>query len=152
MRVDSKILQALRLQRHCPAFGELHGVAQQIEQHLLDASLIAHHGANGRIHLHVEDQVLLFGQRMDDGGHLLDRPCHIERFTPHPQLTRLDFGDIQHVVDQRQQVARAVPDHAHLLGLLEIERSRQPLQQDTGEANDGVERRAQFVAHGGQKG
>ena len=135
-----------------PLGRELDRIAQQVDQHLLDAPLVAHHGTDARIHLHMEGELLFFRQWPDDGGHLLNGAGHIERFARHPQLACLDFGDIQHVIDQRQQVARAVPDHAHLLGLLEIERPRQPLQQDTGEADDGVERRAQFMAHGGQKG
>ena len=46
----------------------------------------------------------------------------------------------------------AVSDHAELLGLLRVQRPGQPLQQEAGEADDRVERRAQLVGHGGQEG
>src|SRR5262249_29178845 len=43
-------------------------------------------------------------------------------------------------------------DHLQLLVLLVVERASQPLQDDAGEADDGVEGGAQLVAHGGQEG
>ena len=39
----------------------------------------------------------------------------------------------------------AAPDHAKLLGLLGVERSGKALQDDAGEPDDRIERRAQLV-------
>ena len=67
------------------------------------------------------------------------------------ELTGLDLGEVEHVVDQAKEVLAvaldAVEHLAHLLGRLAID----VVEDELGVAEDGVERRAQFVAHVGEE-
>ena len=63
----------------------------------------------------------------------------------------LDLGQVEDVVDERQQVAAGGQDVVEVLLLLVVELAEQPLQQHLGEADDRVERRAQLVRHVGQE-
>ena len=75
--------------------------------------------------------------RVEDERHFLDR---------HP--AGFDLGEIEDVVDQLQQhVARC----AQVLHMRCLPRIQFGLVQQMGKADDGVERRADFVAHVGQK-
>ncbi len=65
------------------------------------------------------------------------------------QRARLHLGQIQHVVDQHQQVLAAAPDGVNALALL-LGQIRVEAEQ-LGVAEDAVERRAQLVAHVGQE-
>ena len=56
------------------------------------------------------------------------------------ELASLDLGDVEHVVDELEQVPRAALDHAELLRLLGSERPGEPLQDDPGKADDRVQR------------
>ena len=61
---------------------------------------------------------------------LADARPAVERLAAHLQLPGLDLGDVEHVVDERQQVAGAVADHLELLALLRVQRPGQPLEDD----------------------
>ena len=64
---------------------------------------------------------------------------------------RLDLRQVEQVVDQRQQVLAAGLNQPELLLLVGGERAGQLHQHQAGKADDGVQRRAQLVAHGGEK-
>src|SRR3546814_2447831 len=64
----------------------------------------------------------------------------------------LDLGDVENVVDQGQQVLRALVDVGGIaLVLRAAERAQQLALHDFREADDGVQRRAQLMAHVGQE-
>ena len=85
-------------------------------------------------------------------GHLLDDLLADDRLELELHLPRFDLGQVQQVVDEREQVLAAdVCTVPQLLLLLGGERAGQPHQQRAGEADDGVERRAQLMAHAGQE-
>ena len=63
----------------------------------------------------------------------------------------LDLGEVKDVVDQLQQMAAAVEDVVGVLELPGIQVAEHPVAEDFGEAEDGVERGAQLVAHVGQE-
>src|SRR5215831_3781026 len=67
------------------------------------------------------------------------------------ELASLDLGQIKHVIDQSQQMSavgfKALKDAQHLLRWLTISAVRHQF----GIAKNGVERRAQLVAHIGQE-
>ena len=69
------------------------------------------------------------------------------------QATGLDLGHVEDVVDQLQQIVAALVD---VLGVLAVfraaDRAEGALAHDLGEAENGVERRAQLVGHVGQEG
>ena len=131
--------------------GELDGVADEVEQHLREAALVAM--ADGQIWGHVDRQgELLSGcERLDrskDGlDHVLERVVRkIER-----QLTGLDFGQVEHVIDQAEEMLavglQAVEHLAHLVRRLSVD----VIENKLGVAQDGVERRPQLVAHVGEE-
>ena len=65
----------------------------------------------------------------------------------HP--TGFDLGQIENVVDQREQVPARTEHAIERLGVL-LQRLR-VLAQHLADADDGVERRAQLVAHVGEE-
>ena len=67
-------------------------------------------------------------------------------------MPRLDLGDIKKVIDQAEQMtARAmdVPDIFLVVGMAKL--AERLGAQQLGKADDGIERRAQFMAHIGEK-
>ena len=73
-----------------------------------------------------------------------------DRLQRHRELARLDDGQIEDLVDQLQQIPAGVQDLADALFLRRRRRRRIGLHQ-LGEAEDGVERRAELVAHAGEE-
>src|SRR5258706_14959565 len=63
----------------------------------------------------------------------------------------LDFRQVEEVVDEREQVACARLDGFQLPLLRGIQGARQLHEERPGEADDGVQRRAQLVAHAREK-
>ena len=63
----------------------------------------------------------------------------------------LDLGQIEQVVDDRQQVLAVRLHGLELLPLLGGQRTAEPHQDRPGEPEHGVERRAQLVAHAGEE-
>src|SRR5690606_3609674 len=90
-------------------------------------------------------QPLTIGLRSYHVNDLFYRPSQIKRRGCDFELPGLDLGDIQDIVNQRQQMAGAVTNHCKLLVLLFIKRTGKSLKYDSGKADDRVERRSQFV-------
>ncbi|MCH8111406.1 MAG: SLC13/DASS family transporter [Proteobacteria bacterium] len=88
----------------------------------------------------------------DHTQHLFDGGADVEVFLEHVHLADFDFRDVEQVVDQIQQVRGAFVDVGRgLLVLLRSKWSVEFLLDHSGEADDGVQRGAKFVAHVGQK-
>ena len=66
-------------------------------------------------------------------------------------LAGLDLGEVEDVVDQLQQVAAAVEDVVGVLELPVVQVAKGLVAEDLGEADDGIERGAQLVAHAGEE-
>ena len=68
-------------------------------------------------------------------------------------LARLDLGDVEQIVDQAEQMrARGMDVAGIFLVARRADRPEAFLRDDLGKAQDGVERRAQLVAHIGEEG
>ena len=134
---------------HVPALGELDRVGHQVDEDLpqprrvrLDVlgdprrdTRLGNRAACRRPALHqVEHVVDHVRGRADDAFRL--------------QLAGFDLGDIQDVVDQRQQVGAVALDGLHGVQLVGIDEVG---QQQLGEAQDGGHGRANLVAHVGQE-
>ena len=149
---DAERLAACRLERqpHRAGLGELDGVAQEIEQDLLQAQRIAAHafGHAGR-DIGGELQALGGGLRRQGLGHALDQLDGGEFDAFEVEAAGLDLGEVEDVVDDPQQRRRRIAHRAQRLALLE--RERRALQH-VDHAQDAVHRRADLVAHGGQEG
>ena len=127
------------------------GVAQQVEQHLLDALLVGHHPTDvGRaVELHLQGLAPgpLAGQVEDTDQHGVQ--VHGVQLEGHG--AGLDGGQVQDIADHRGQVLRRLDDAAAVFHLPLVERAEVFLGEDLGEADDGVERRAHFVGHVGDE-
>ena len=137
--------------RHLAGLGELDGVADEVEQHLGEAPLVAPAERQVGRDLDAQREPLLGRQRLDgrdDRLHHLRQRVVVER---QGELAGLDLGQVEHVVDQAEQVPaarlHALEHLADLLGHLAVD----AVQDQLGVAEDGVERRAQLVAHVGQE-
>ncbi len=64
----------------------------------------------------------------------------------------LDPGEVEDVVDEREEVEGARLHHSELLRLVLIEGTAEALQKDAREADDRVERRPELVGHRREKG
>ncbi len=67
------------------------------------------------------------------------------------QASGFNLGEVEHIIDQRQQVLPALRDGGHIFALAVIERASNFVAQPLTQAENGSQRRAQFVAHARQK-
>ena len=130
-----------------PVGRELDGVADQVEQHLLEPQLVG--GDVGRRVRGVEAELhaVLAGALAHQREHALDGVPRREGRDVQLHPARLDLGQVEHVVEQGEEVAPGVEDVLHVLGLAVVELAEHPLQQHLREADDRVERRAELVRH-----
>src|SRR5580704_15276321 len=140
-----------RLDGDLARVGELDRVADQIEQHLGQAAVVAAGRRQIWRHLDLECEFLVIRQRLDRAidavhhvfdGIILDRQY---------QLPGLDFRQIEHVVDQAEQMLavrlHALHHGAHFFRRLAVN----AVDNKLGIAENGIERRAQLVAHIGKE-
>ncbi len=137
------------LSRISPSLGELDGVVDQIGEDLAEAQRVAAQLlGNGRRHIGEELEPLvvrlLGSERGDRADHLVD----LEVGGLDVQLAGLDLREVEDVVDDREQRCAGVVDLADVVALLGVERR---LQSQVREADDGVHRRADLVAHVGEE-
>ncbi len=107
------------------------------------------HRGQGRFYPVGERQPLLLGPNPEERRHVRQ-----ERGQRHRRLLKVEppgfnFGNIQHLVDQRQQVFTTGADNAQT-ALLSAAQIRIALEQ-LRKAQNAVEGRPEFVAHVGQK-
>ncbi len=134
---------------HPPLGGELDGVAHQVGQNLADAARIAQqHAGERRVQHHRELQALGAGLGLVEGLELLQQRSQIEGALIERHLAGLDLGEVEHVVHDTQQRTARQLGLAHQLLLLGAQRR---VLQQVGNANERIERRADFVAHVGQE-
>ena len=141
---------ASHAQSHLAAVGEFHRVAEQVEQHLAQALLVDPHclrQLGG--HRQVEREILFLGLDSNDVGDRRQELDETDCARVQVELAGLDLGQIEHVVDQHQQMLAAVLDRAQA-ARLSIGQAGIALQ-DLGVAEHGVQWRSQLMAHAGQK-
>ena len=132
--------------------GELRGVAQQVEEDLTGLGDVGDHRAQAGEIRDLQPVAVARDQRMDRGHGARDHLRHVEALAEDLHLAGLDLRDVEDVVDQAQQVAPGgedlleVGDEALLAQVVGL------LLEHLAVADDGVERRAQLVAHVGQEG
>ena len=130
---------------------ELDRVAQQVHQDLRHAPLVSQRDRKVRLDLDVEVQPLLGRQgfhRADDSMDHVAEGVILER---QRQLARFDLGQVEHIVDEIQQMTAALlhpfQHVADRLGHLSVD----PIDDELRVAQDRVERGAQLVAHVGEE-
>src|SRR5205814_9615479 len=66
-------------------------------------------------------------------------------------MSRFDFRQVGHVVDELQQMATADQDVTEKFLVLRHPRRDESVVEELGEADDGVQRRTELVRHVGEK-
>ena len=141
---------AAGLQPHPAFLGELDGIADQVGQHLLHAQAVADKvGAQRRVVVEYQLQALGARSQFQRCAHLGAQRMQreVQRFQLHRAAFQL--GGVQDVVEQAQQRVRRMPYRGQVPALL---RFQWRVQQQVGEADDRIHRRADFMAHVGQEG
>ena len=131
--------------------GELDGIAQDVDEDLLELRVVADEQAGDiAAYLVLVVEALLAALVVDDDVDLRKEVVEGKLLFPEGHLARLDSIHVQDVVDEAEQVARADADYLEPLA-----RGRGQLvvfEGDGVEADDGVHGRADFMAHGGKEG
>ena len=138
------------IERDRSGFRELDGVVQEVEQDLLDARLVAkHHRRQRGIHRGGQVEALAGGDAADDGERVGNERAPGEGRVLDLDGAGLDLGEVQHVVDHRQQGRAGGLDEFGLVA--EPAGQGFVLQHQVGETDDTAEGRADLVAHDGQE-
>ena len=87
-----------------PVIGELDRVADEIEQHLGEAALVAVRRRQVGRHLDLERELLLGGERLDRAEHAVHHVLDRIVGERERELAGLDLRQVEHVVDQAEQM------------------------------------------------
>ena len=88
---------------------------------------------------------------LDGVDDIVDQSRNRKTFEDKVHFPGLDLGQIENVVDQRQKMAGCTLDTFERLDLILAVEFARILLQHLGYADDGIERRAQFVRHVGEE-
>ena len=138
-------------QRDGAVLGELRGIADEVQQALAHLHLVGVHGAEVRGQRQHE-AVALPG---DEGGRrrhdLVDHRLHGEGHGLHGHAAGLDLRQVEHVVDEAEQVAGVGLDLLHVLDEPAMAELLDLLRHHAAVADHGGQRRSQLVAHVGDE-
>ena len=150
-RDDDGAVRRPGLDRDLAGVGELDRVAGEVQQHLGEPPLVAparrQIGRDDRL----EGELLAGGEglhRRDHGVNDLPHGVVAER---ERELPRLHLGEVEHVVDQAEEVLSVGLDPLERLADRRGHVPEDVIQDEVGIAQHGVHRRAQLVAHVGEE-
>lgn len=132
-----------------PFGGELDGVGEEVVKDLLEFSHVLFDEGDGGIVVEGEFDIFAFGEGADHVdeafGEVVEGEFDDANFHP----SAFDFGEIEDVVDEDEEILAGGLDVANvaLLAFVEVD----GVGEDIAEAEDAVERGAEFVAHGGHE-
>ena len=137
-------------QPHRALRGELQRVGQQVAQHLGEQHLV---GAQPRHRRLLDHEVHLGpgGQRPQGAAQLAEDGPQVDVGEVRLDPAGLRLGQVEQVVDQRQQVGRGAADQLDLAALVVGELVRGLIGEQPPEADDRGDRRAQLMADVGQE-
>src|SRR6185312_14827706 len=129
---------------------ELQGVAQQIEENLAESDSIS---IQNRVPLNPHFQFDRFRNcaLADAVYYSLHFGSRFEDFAAQFNFAGFDLAEIQDVINQLQQMLRVAMDMINKSALLVIQWSLDLFCQELREADNRMQRRAQFMAHAGEK-
>src|ERR1700730_12428828 len=147
--IVAALLSLNGIDRDGAAFRELVGIAHEVQQRLAQPHRVGVHRSYCGVAMDRDLVPVLRRQRFDRLDNALDQWRKSKGFEIKLHPPGLDLGQVKDIVDQGEQVT-ACAEHAIerlevLLCGLRI------LAQHLSDANDGVERRAQLVAHVGEE-
>jgi hypothetical protein len=98
-----------------------------------------------------EAVLVLLGELSGGADDLIDEPSQINRLGIEFELAGLDLGEVQYLVDEAKEVGPGGIHTAQWFQRLFRAEARRVGDHHLGQADDGVERRAQLVAHAGEE-
>jgi hypothetical protein len=133
-------------QAHVPSgIGELHGVGQQVVRDLLDLACVGFDRAHRAGDVHIQLDLMLGGLLPEDRQAVRKERGEFDRLEVERHLPRFNLGQIEDVVDQREQVIATAIDVPDEHPLLVLQLAEHAVSEDLGKADDGVQRRPQFM-------
>ena len=131
-------------------FGELHRITGKVDQNLANAQGVAtQDGRNDGVNVIHQFQPFALGFVVDQVADLGEDLVDFEVGLLNAHLAGFNLRNIKNVVDDAEQMLRGICHLFELLGLLGIDFGA---AQQVRHADDGVHRRANFMAHVGQEG
>ncbi len=128
---------------------ELDGIREQIPDNLLETRAVGPDGPDGGVRFDVDANVLRVGGRLHDfHGGVQDLP-HVNRRELQTDGSRHDARHVQQLVDEMRLVFGAVVNRP--VGALPAGAIEGAAPEDLRPAENGVERRAQFMGDDGQE-
>jgi hypothetical protein len=144
---DGHLAQVAGAKAHAPACVNLTALPKHVDEDLRQPPFVGPH-QRGRVgHVVLEAQALAQRLQLEHLHDLLQRLAQPQGLGVQRELAAFDARDVQRAFDQAQQVFATAADHAH--GLPAVRRHGRVFVQQLGVAQDAVQRRAQFVADGG---
>ena len=134
-------------QRDQAALGELARVRQQVEQALTYPARVRDHAVRRGVDLEHHVVAALDRHRPHRRDHVDDQGSQLEDARLDIETPGLDLGQVEHVVDDRQQVPPGVIDAVEIFDQARLAQLFEILLHQLGVADHRVQRRAQFVAH-----
>jgi hypothetical protein len=121
-------------------FGELAGIAEEVEQDLLEPHGV--HGERAQVLLRVNDEAVfvLLGKLSRGVDDLVDKPGQIHRLEIEVELAGFDLRKVEYLIDQAQEVGPGGIDSAQRLQRLLRAEARALVNHHLGQADDGVQR------------
>src|SRR5262249_33886324 len=103
--------------------------------------------------LGVNDEAVLFllGKLSGSVDDILDQRCQLHGLWIELELFRLDLRQVEHLVDEAKKVSPSAVHALQWLLRLFCAEARRVFDHHLGQSDDGVERRAQLVAHAGDE-
>ena len=127
--------------------GELHRVAEEVEQDLAEPQLVSANRRQVIGELEGQGDAVLCRPLPNQRQGVLEGDRRVEGRQVQLHLAGLDLGEVEDVVEQREEVPAGVANVAEVVLLTVVEVAEHALQQDLGEADDRVQRGAQLVRH-----
>ncbi len=124
--VDSS---TLHVDGHFALLGELHGVAAEVDENLTQARRVALDEL-GQLRIHDARELQALAVRLDgeQPRHVLDGVAQVEVDVLEIELARFDLGEVENVVDDREQRRGAVADR---LGVVALVTDRAPVSSSS---------------------
>ena len=138
--------------RTSPLLGELQGVGDEVAQDLRNLALVGvQHRPSPPAPRRPATRRVVGQQRPQHAAQGAEQGRRLELLRPEDHFAGLDLGQVEQVVDQLRQVLGRLADEVDLLLLLGRQVAVDAVQQDAGQRQDRVERRAELVAHVGEE-
>ena len=113
-------------------------IRYQIEQHLFETCAVSHQAARTLLAAGDYANTARLGQGVDQGKAFLQLPPQRHGFQADREFSRLDTGQVQHFIDQFEQMCTGTPDLLHTVVLHRRQRTVWIAFQQLGAAENGV--------------